>query len=196
MLHRNMKFLETCAMGRYRKLLPTEADALRRHLLRLSREERRLRFHGAISDSAIELLCRQIDWFQTVVTGYFVDGVLRGVSQIVLDRSLGPRSAELAVTVETPWQGSGIGLELARRAMTIARNRGARRLVMLYLAENQPMRHIARHLHGALHADGTTVQADLGLGAATPWSLFEELMLDGTGTWLAAADQLLAPARA
>jgi RimJ/RimL family protein N-acetyltransferase len=184
---------EVGAMALYRKLLPTEADALCRHFLRLSREERRLRFHGSISDSAVERLCRQIDWFQTVVTGYFVDGVLRGVSQIVLDRSLGPRSAELAVTVETKWQGRGVGLELARRAMTIARNRGARRLVMLYLAENQPMRHIARHLHGALHADGPTVRADLGLGAATPWSLFEELLLDGTGSWLAATDRLLAP---
>ncbi|MEJ0070138.1 MAG: hypothetical protein WDO24_17055 [Pseudomonadota bacterium] len=43
---------------------------------------------------------RGIPWFQTVVTGYFVAGSLRGVSQVVLDRSLCPRAAEVAVTVE------------------------------------------------------------------------------------------------
>ncbi|MEJ0070139.1 MAG: hypothetical protein WDO24_17060 [Pseudomonadota bacterium] len=56
------------------------------------------------------------------------------------------------------------------------------------------MRQIARHLHSALHFDGATIEADLGLRQATPWTLFEELMLDGTGGWIAVTDRLLAPA--
>jgi len=181
-------------MALYRKLLPPEAAQLRRHLLRLTPDERRMRFQGAVADRSIELLCRQLDWFRTVVVGYFVDGKLRGVAQLAFDRSLCPRAVEVAVTVETAWQGAGVGTELARRAVVIARNRGTRRLIMLCLVENRPMRQIARKLAGALHFEGGTVEADLGLRQATAWTLLEELVQDGAAGWNAAADQLLAPA--
>ena len=152
-----------------------------------------MRFHGSVSDLAIERYCRHIDWFSTVALGYFVDGRLRGVAQLSLERPLYPRGGELAVTVETSWQGRGVGTELARRAVTVARNRGLRRLAMLCLVENRPMRRIAAKLEGALHIDGGTVEADLGLTGATPWTWLEELVHDGAGNLAAAADGLLAP---
>jgi RimJ/RimL family protein N-acetyltransferase len=177
----------------FRKLLPTDADQLRRHLLALSPAERRMRFHGAVADAVIERRCRRIDWFRTVAIGYVVAGRLRGAAELYFDRSLWPREAELAVTVETPWQGRGVGTELTRRAVMVARNRGAERIVMLCLVENQPMRRIASKLAGALRHDGGAVAADVGLRRATPLSLLEELVQDGTGGWSAVADRLLQP---
>jgi GNAT superfamily N-acetyltransferase len=160
-----------------RKLLPSEAGQLSRHLLALTPADRRMRFQGGLSDYAIERRCRRIDWFRTVAIGHFVAGRLRGVAEVCFERSLWPREAEIAVTVETPWQGRGIGTELTRRAVTVARNRGAVRVTMLCLVENQRMRRIARHL---------------GLGRATPLSLLDEWLQDGTGGWSAVADRLLA----
>lgn len=180
-------------MASYRKLLPADLGSLQRHLLALRPDERRMRFHGAVSDAAIERYCRRTDWFRTVAIGYFVDARLRGVAQLIVDRTLWPRTGELAVTVETPWQGRGVGTELVRRAVTVARNRGLARLVMTCLVENQPMRRIARKLDSALRFDGGAVAADLGLRRATPFSLFEELLQDGAGGFAAAADRLFAP---
>jgi RimJ/RimL family protein N-acetyltransferase len=177
----------------FRKLLPTDADQLRRHLLALSPGERRLRFHGVVADAVIERRCRRIDWFRTVAIGWWSAGRLRGAAELYFDRSLWPHEAELAVTVETPWQGRGVGTELTRRAVMAARNRGAARVIMLCLVENAPMRRIARKLTGALRYDGAAVAADVGLGRATPLSLLEELLQDGTGGWSAVADRLLAP---
>ncbi|MBV8168512.1 MAG: GNAT family N-acetyltransferase [Alphaproteobacteria bacterium] len=180
----------------FRKLLPSDADQLRRHLLALSPAERRMRFHGAVSEAAIERRCRRIDWFRTVAVGWWLAGRLRGVGEVHFDRSLMPHEAEVAVTVETPWQGRGIGTELTRRALMVARNRGAARVTMLCLVENAPMRRIARKLAGAEHAalrhDGASVAADLGLRRASPLSLLEELLQDGTGGWSAVTDRLLA----
>jgi RimJ/RimL family protein N-acetyltransferase len=180
-------------MAVYRKLLPTEATPLRRHLLRLTADERRMRFQGGVADLSIERLCAQLDWFRTVVVGYVVDGRLRGAAQLGFDRFLCPHTVEVAVTVETPWQGRGVGTELIRRAVTIARNRGTRRLFMLCLVENRRMREIARKLQSALHVESGTIEADLGLRRATPWTLLEELVQDGAGGWSAAADRLMAP---
>jgi GNAT superfamily N-acetyltransferase len=175
-----------------RKLLPSEAGQLSRHLLALTPADRRMRFQGGLSDYAIERRCRRIDWFRTVAIGHFVAGRLRGVAEVCFERSLWPREAEIAVTVETPWQGRGIGTELTRRAVTVARNRGAVRVTMLCLVENQRMRRIARRLEGALRFDGGAVAANLGLGRATPLSLLDEWLQDGTGGWSAVADRLLA----
>ncbi len=178
-------------MASTRKLVPAEVWQVSRHLLALTPDERRLRFQGGLADAAIERYCRRIDWFRTVAIGYFVDGRLRGVAELVLERSLWPRAGELAVTVETAWQGRGVGTELTRRAVTVARNRGARRLMMLCLIENRRMRRIATKLDGALRFDGGAVAADLGLTRATPWTVLEELALDGAGGLSAVNDRLL-----
>ncbi|MBI3516134.1 MAG: GNAT family N-acetyltransferase [Proteobacteria bacterium] len=168
-------------MASTRKLVPAEAWQLARHLLALSPDERRLRFHGAVADAVIERYCRRVDWFRTVAVGHFVDGRLRGVAELILERSLWPRAGEIAVTVETPWRGRGVGTELMRRAVTVARNRGARRLLMLCRIENRPMHRIAAKLDAQLRVDSGAVAADLGLTLATPWTMLEELVLDGTG---------------
>ena len=139
-----------------------------------------MRFHGSIGDHAIERYCREIGWFSSFIVGYFVEGRLRGAAQLALDRPWWPRLAELAITVEFPWQGRGVGTELARRSVTIARNRGATHLVLTCLAENQAMRQIAKKLGGALHFDPCTVAADVALRSPTAFTLLDEMLVDSS----------------
>lgn len=62
---------------------------------------------------------------------------IMGVSRYYLNPASG--EAEFAVVVGDAWQGQGLGRHLMDRLITVARERGVRRLVGLVLAENYPM---------------------------------------------------------
>ncbi len=141
-------------MSQFRKLLPSESLLLQQHLLRLTDDDRRLRFGGGMmSARAIESYVRSIDRRRSWQVGYFSDGHLRGVAQIVRPKAerVGhlvpfqkPGAAEIAVSVERPWQRRGIGTQLLGQAVVVARNRNIRNLFMLCLPDNIAMRALAR----------------------------------------------------
>lgn len=165
----------------YRKLVAAEALRLRDHLLRLSPLDRHCRFAGHVSDAVIDSYCRRIPWLGTVVVGRFEDGVLRAAAEC---RWLGPaqlRSVEVAVTVEPEWQGQGIGTELVRRVVTVARNRGAASIFMLCLTDNRPMQAIARKLAGDLRFVDGEVEVRIAVPFATNASLMQEALADLSG---------------
>ena len=66
--------------GLIRKLWIGEANIYRNHLLRLDRDSRHSRFGGAVSDEFIENYVTTAFGLNTVVHGFFVDGVLRGAA--------------------------------------------------------------------------------------------------------------------
>jgi len=170
----------------FRKLLPAERGKLRDHLLRLSAEDRSLRFAGALSEAAVAGYCDRIDWWRGYVVGCFVAGVLRGVAELRFVS--GPFSArgEAAVSVETEWQDQGIGFELLRRALVIARNRSIRTISMICLLDNWRMRRIAENL-ADLHMRAGEMEADIVVPLPTHLSLYEEAAADGfalLGAWL------------
>lgn len=132
----------------YRKLLPTERDTFLAHLLRLDAADRRLRFCTSATDLAIRDYCERKDWWKTTTLGCFIGGTLRGAAELVRIEGAYPAKAELAITVEKPHQDRGIGTALLARALTLARNRYIGSVVMICLAENRKMRHIA-HKFGA-----------------------------------------------
>lgn len=174
----------------YRKLRPPDRAALTRHLLDLAPADRRMRFQSALADTAVEAYVARIDWSRTIIIGCFVEGRLRGVGEAALDQALWPRAAELAVSVETEWQGRGIGRELARRAANAARNRGTRSLTMICLTENRKMQRIARGLSGTLAFVDGAIAAEVDIVAPTPLSLLQEAVEDGQGAWLYLAEAL------
>ena len=96
--------------GLIRKLWSVEAaDAYRDHLLRLDAESRRSRFGGAVADEMIRSYAATARGSDVVIHGFFVDGVLRGAADL---RILGPlyrREAEVAFSIEKPWQSHGVG---------------------------------------------------------------------------------------
>ena len=68
--------------GLIRKLWIVETHAYRDHLLRLDPESRARRFSGGISDEGIRQYVATSTWLDTVVHGFFIDGVLRGAAEL------------------------------------------------------------------------------------------------------------------
>jgi acetyltransferase len=55
--------------------------------------------------------------------------------------------AEVAVVVTDAYQGMGLGTELVRRLVEVARDEGLARIVAKILPENEAMLALARHLN-------------------------------------------------
>ena len=173
-------------MNYIRNLGPFEIWRLKQHLLRLSPEERRQRFFGSVSDEAVATHCAGIYGVRVIVIGFFADGVLRGAAELRLEMDIAGR-AELAITVETAWQDSGVGTALVERAVTAAGNRGARSLFMVCLLDNRQMQHIAGKLTDRLIIVEDQVEADLVTPFPTYISLWLEAATEGVGvmsSWL------------
>lgn len=168
-------------MPTFRKLLSSEVKELQNHYLRLERSDRTLRFFSGVSDGVIVARCQHMDWRRAYIVGAFVEGVLRGVAELQLETPLMSRHGELAVSVEKPWQGHGMGTELLRRALVIARNRAVRTLTMACLLDNQPMQRVARKFAGALQLRDGTVEADIAMPFPSYFSLWQETAADGLG---------------
>jgi GNAT superfamily N-acetyltransferase len=165
----------------FRKLLPQERRRYPGHLCRLDRGDRYARFTGTISDAVIERHCATLDWGRTLVVGCFHQGELRGAVELCTDRLIWPDQAELAVSVEKPFQEQGVGSALVRRALTIARNRGITRVHMLALAENRRMRALARRFGGAMEMDGGELAVHIELAPPNQFSLALEAVEAGAG---------------
>lgn len=139
--------------GVVRRMWIGEAAKYRAHLLRLDPQSRRNRLFGGVSDQFIR---NNVDLSlgDSLVHGFFVRGMMRGVAEL---RSLGahfPREAEAAISVEKPWQSHGVGSALFRRTLLAARNRGYRLLHMTCLADNLRMPQLARKFDALVSFDG------------------------------------------
>jgi GNAT superfamily N-acetyltransferase len=166
-----------------RKLFPNEATKLCGHLGRLTPDERALRFMGGLDDEAVEAHCEHLNWFRTVVLGFFEEGVLRGAAELHVADSHFPILCEVAITVETAWQDHGMATELLRRALLIARNRSARAVQLNCIWDNFRIQHVA-HKFGAHFCNeaGESV-AEIITPAPTYSSMCQEMLDDALG-WM------------
>jgi GNAT superfamily N-acetyltransferase len=158
----------------YRKLLPADAPAFAQHLGRLSGAERRLRFMGGMSDEAVRGHARQLDWLRCIVIGYFDRGTLRGAAELQLAARGLPLRFEGAFTVETPWQGRGVGTELLRRSITVARNRAARGLHISCFSDNHRIQHIGQKFGAEFHQQAGEADGEIPLAVPTWGSVCSE----------------------
>ncbi len=76
---------------------------------------------------------------------------LLGVGRLTRQRS--PEDAELAVLVTDRCQGAGLGTELVRRLIEVARSEKLRRVIAHILPENQAMLKLANHFQFAVTRD-------------------------------------------
>jgi GNAT superfamily N-acetyltransferase len=131
-----------------RKILIKELSrfepALERHFIALTSEDRRLRFGAGLTDAAIRLYVKGIDFGHDALFGV-VDDELNIIAAAHLARSNG--HAELGVSVLPGHRGRGIGGALLGRAHMHARNWGVHALFIHCLTENGAMLHLARK-HG------------------------------------------------
>lgn len=179
------------AGGNIRKLLARDRGQLRDHLLRLGPADRQLRFLGSVGDDFVIAHSEKLLSPGVTALGCFVRGGLCAVGELH-QQGIG-RVAEVAITVEQPFQGRGIGTELLRRLVDLARNRGIRTLHCFCLLDNARARKIARKLHGAIHTVEGAVEAEI----ARPWpsclSLLSEANANGQAMlqawWLRSLDK-------
>jgi GNAT superfamily N-acetyltransferase len=174
--------------GVIRKLWVGEFGKYAEHLLRLDADSRSNRFGGMVSDEFIRSYVGTIGGLDAVVHGFFVDGVLRGAAEL---RSLGtaqPNEAEVAFSIETPWQSHGVGSALLERTLLAARNRGIKLLHMSCLAHNQRMQQLARKFDAELTFDFGSVVGEVVAPHPTPVSMMREFFADGHAFATAALD--------
>jgi GNAT superfamily N-acetyltransferase len=175
-----------------RKLLPSEAAKLGAHLCRLTREQRTLRFMGALDDVAVEAHCDKLDWLRTVVIGFFDAGVLRGAAELQATDEHFPILCEVAISVEAAWQDRGVATELLRRALVVARNRAARGVELNCAGNNHRIQHVAQKFGARFHCGSGACEAEIPTPVPTYWSLCEEALDDGLG-WVSCWIDLLVP---
>ncbi len=155
--------------GWFRSLWPGEAGLLAEHLVRLAPEDRHRRFLHAVNDDWMRDYARRAG--RRRVLGWFVDGTLRGAAEVHFRGDV----AEAALSVEAPWRGNGVGLELMRRALRAAQNYGVRTLTVYTTADNTPMIRIAKALDARFSREDGTVTGEIDAGPPTPASLIFDL---------------------
>ncbi len=166
-----------------RTLLPAELPALRDLLLRLGREDRALRFGAAVDDAAVEAHCRRLGQagLGAQVIGAFEDGRLIAAAELWFSAGPPPRSCEVAIAVDAPWRGQGIGGVLLGRAVLAARNRWADRLQLSCLPENRPMQSLASRFTHELRVREGGAEAEIRLPHPSWPSLWAEAVTDAAG---------------
>ena len=183
--------------GMIRKLWLGEAKAYRDHLLRLDPESRRNRFGGAVADELIETYAASAMRMDAVMHGFLIDGVLRGVAELKPFGAAFPTEAEVAFSIEKPWQSHGVGSALLERTLLAARNRGIKLVHMACLAANARMQQLARKFEAELSFDMGSVVGEVAAPQATPLSVFREMVADSHGFATAVLDvqaRMLRPA--
>lgn len=176
------------AVGYIRKLRSTEALEFRDHLLRLSKNCRRMRFAHAVSDCFIEDYAARMDDMGGIVYGYFEDGNLRAVAELRKLSECWGREAEAAFSVEQAFQERGIGSDLMERVIRAARNRGVNRLYMSCLADNQKMQSLAKKHEAALKLECGEVTGEIVPTGPNYFSILAEAIEDPVSYMLAVLD--------
>jgi GNAT superfamily N-acetyltransferase len=110
-------------------------------LLDFDETSRRRRFGAPLSDEAVRAYAAQAGETALWINGAFIDGALRGVSEVFPTRATGV--LEIAFAVDQAWRNKGIASQLLRSAIRMASLYGADRLQMIFSRENWPMRKIA-----------------------------------------------------
>lgn len=119
---------------RWRAMGEADVPALGELVRRLSREDRRRRFHGAVNELTADALGGI--GFVAVHRGPLGEQVLAD-ARLAVDAD--GRGAELALMVDAGWRGRGLGAWCLRRLCREARARGIHRLRAAVLGDNQPM---------------------------------------------------------
>src|SRR5688500_6958695 len=133
---------------RIRRIAPDDKERLARGLRQLSLESIRKRFLAAkprFSRSELRYLTEVDGVNHIALVAVLADDPdqLVAVARCVRlpDR---PATAEMAIVVGDPWQGQGLGRELAQRLADAARAAGVRRFAATMLGDNEAARRLMR----------------------------------------------------
>jgi len=143
----------------------TEVDrpAIQAHLLRLSSDDRRLRFFCTISDDGVRHYASTIlDFKTTTVFGAFRGKDLIGMACLAKATST---SAEAAFSIDANERGTGLARELMRAVIRRGRELKLQKLCMSCLRYNTKMQALAVSFGLDLKLDFYEAYAELGFPA-------------------------------
>lgn len=159
------------------KLNSRHREDIKRHLLQLPAEDRRLRFGQQIRDEAVRAYVDGIDFARDRVFGVQDPGLeLVGVAHLALDPVA--QAAELGLSVHPLARVRGFGFALLQRAVLHAANLGYRALFMYCLAENRIMMHLATKAGLTVVIEAGEADARLELDRRAHGGALREAMAD------------------
>jgi GNAT superfamily N-acetyltransferase len=162
-------------MTTVQRLTQSARPGLAGHFLKLSTEDRRLRFGSSLSADGIVQYVDRMDFDRDAVFGVH-DSSLDLVS--VAHLAFQDDYAERGLSVLDGHRGQGVGSSLFERAAAHARNRSVPRLYMHCLNENAAIVHIARKFGMQIVAEAGEADAHLKLPPASPGSIAGEFVTD------------------
>ena len=134
----------------FRVIQPGDVSALRRFHKRLSEKTIYLRFFGSLrelSEKKAHYFAQvdEVDHFAFVALDPDEQGEI--IAVVRYDREPGSEKAEYAALVEDRWQDHGVGIDLTRRLIDEAREKGIRFFYALVMGKNTRMLRLLRHLN-------------------------------------------------
>ena len=150
------------------------------HFSRLSDEERRQRFGHYISDESIVAYVKDINWFKTILIGYYCDEKVIGVGELQYIEPYPAATAEFAVTVEQDYQNQGLGSKIFDQLSMIARNRLIKSIYMKCLIDNIKARNFAKKHDAAFSSDSGELNGWIKVPNANYFSLIDEVLLEAS----------------
>lgn len=134
-----------------RTLAPSDLDALRNFYLALCPDDRRKRFCCSLSDDSVSRYVDSLNFLQHLVLGAFDDqSRLVGVAEL----APGDKAREMAFSVRPDMRSRSIGTTLMERLLFHASLLGVKRVFVMFLSDNTPMRRMARRAGMRVETDG------------------------------------------
>jgi GNAT superfamily N-acetyltransferase len=143
------------------RLSHQHAAAIEAHLLRLSPEDRSLRFAaGVVSDEAVRRYVRGLRFDHDVILGLVsLRGTMFGLAHGCVYTAGHERHIEAAFSVDAEWRQRGCGTALMKAMHEHARGAGIGTVVGLCAARNRPMRAIFERARMQLTREGDEILA-------------------------------------
>lgn len=123
-----------------RPLTAYERKAVKDFYLALSPDDRRKRFCCSLSDGTISNYVHGLNFTGDTILGAFDEQAqIIGLAELVR----GAEASEMAFSVQREKRGQKIGTMLMERLLSRARMCGARKVFVMFLSDNTPMRRMA-----------------------------------------------------
>lgn len=145
-----------------RRAWPQDADAIETHFERLSPADRNLRFCGAIGAASLHRHAQAAAAGSPLTLLALAPGGGWKARAVIEVAPMADDLAEVALSVEDPWRGSGVAAGLMRAAAGLCVRRGIGRMMALTLPENGAMQGLGLKLGGRLRRgpDGVEIHFD------------------------------------
>ena len=159
-----------------RQILAGDREIIQEHLLKLSPDDRFLRFSQTTSDELIIKYCQNIDFSRSEILAIEnINGEIVGISETLIAPGGG---AEIAFSVLKEAQGAGLGEALFERTVRHAKTRGIKHLSLICMSNNKAMRKIAEKHGMELEGDFNQVEGYMNVAEATPSDITNEIIDD------------------